>query len=128
MQGKGASPSTIVVALAHVVCKPSVFAASLIPNRETPSVVAKKFRQRIQRVFSAEIFAYHLQTSYSALHRIMLVNYRKTYHSSYDLLLNIYNLSISFFPAPLPLYFALTVLNLYLTINSTALTLAALSI
>lgn len=31
------------------------------------------------------------------------------------------------FPAPLPLYFVLTVLNLYLTIHSTALTDAAFS-
>lgn len=59
--------------------------------------------------------------------QIKLINYRKTFHSSYDLLLNIYNLSISFFPAPLPLYFVLTVLNLYLTIHSTALTIAAFS-
>ena len=59
--------------------------------------------------------------------QIKLINYRKTFHSSYDLLLNIYNLSISFFPAPLPLYFVLTVLNLYLTIHSTALTDAAFS-
>ena len=64
----------VVVALAHVACNPSVFAASLRPNSDTPSVVAKQsFRQRIQRVFSAEIFANHLQAGYSALHGVMLM-------------------------------------------------------
>ena len=49
---QGTSPSTIVVALAHVVCKPSVFAASLIPNRETPSVVAKQSFDRESKEYS----------------------------------------------------------------------------
>lgn len=35
MQGRGASLNTVVVALALVVCKPKVFAASLIPNKDT---------------------------------------------------------------------------------------------
>ena len=42
MQGKGASLNTVVVVLALVVYKPKVFAASLIPSRDTPSVVAKQ--------------------------------------------------------------------------------------
>lgn len=42
MQGKGASLSIMGVVLAHVVCKPRVLAASLIPNKDTPSVVAKQ--------------------------------------------------------------------------------------
>ena len=32
-----------------------------------------KFRQRIHRIFSAEIFANHLQAGYATLHRIMLM-------------------------------------------------------
>lgn len=42
MQGKGASLNTVVVVLALVAYKPKVFAASLIPSRDTPSVVAKQ--------------------------------------------------------------------------------------
>ena len=42
MQGKGASLNTVVVVLALVVYKPKVFAASFIPSRDTPSVVAKQ--------------------------------------------------------------------------------------
>lgn len=42
MQGRGALLRMVVVAFAHVVCNPSVFAASLIPNRDTPSVVAEQ--------------------------------------------------------------------------------------
>ena len=42
MQGRGASLKIEVVALAHVVCNPKVFAASLMPSRDTPSVVAKQ--------------------------------------------------------------------------------------
>lgn len=42
MHGSGSLLSISVVALAHTVCSPRVFAASLIPSRETPSVVANK--------------------------------------------------------------------------------------
>lgn len=42
MHGRGTLLRMVVVAFAHVVCNPSVFAASLIPNSETPSVVAKQ--------------------------------------------------------------------------------------
>lgn len=42
MQGRGTSLRAVVVALAQVVCKPRVFAASLMLKSETPSVVAKQ--------------------------------------------------------------------------------------
>lgn len=52
MQGKGASVSIMVVALAHVVCNPRVLAASLIPNKDTPSVVAKQSFDREYKEYS----------------------------------------------------------------------------
>ena len=38
--------------LAHAVCNPRVLAASLIPNIETPSVVAKQSFDRESNVYS----------------------------------------------------------------------------
>lgn len=52
MQGKGASPNIVVVALALTVCNPSVLAASLMPSMDTPSVVAKQSFDRESKEYS----------------------------------------------------------------------------
>lgn len=52
MQGSGASPSISMAALAQVVCNPRVLAASLMPSKETPSVVAKQSFDRESKEYS----------------------------------------------------------------------------
>jgi hypothetical protein len=52
MHGSGALFNVPVVALAHVVCNPKAFAASLMPSRDTPSVVAKQSFDRESKVYS----------------------------------------------------------------------------
>lgn len=42
MQGSGASRICSIETQPQMLCKPNLFAASLIPRRETPSVVAKQ--------------------------------------------------------------------------------------
>jgi hypothetical protein len=47
MQGSGASCICSIETLPQMLCKPNLFAASLMPSRDTPSVVAKQYRERV---------------------------------------------------------------------------------
>ena len=52
MQGSGVSLSSTTFVLAHTVSSPKVFAVSLIPSIETPSVVAKQSFDRESKEYS----------------------------------------------------------------------------
>ena len=52
MQGSGVSLSSSIVALAETVWNPNIFAASLMPSMETPSVVAKQIFDRESKEYS----------------------------------------------------------------------------
>jgi hypothetical protein len=52
MQGKGVSHNSLGVAFAQTVSIPKVFAVSLIPSMETPSVVAKQSFDRESEEYS----------------------------------------------------------------------------